>query len=93
MENILERAVILSAGKTLEIEDEIFVRGTAPSATPNAAVGLEELEREHILSILKQTNWIIEGPTGAATILKIHPNTLRSRLKKMGISKATYEVS
>ena len=44
------------------------------------------MERDHIVKVLKQTNWVIDGPRGAAKILNIHPNTLRSRMKKLGIS-------
>jgi formate hydrogenlyase transcriptional activator len=60
---------------------------TDPSASsaPGEALTLEEVERRHILGVLKQTRGVIEGPKGAAKILKLHPNTLRSRLKKLGI--------
>ena len=53
-------------------------------AAANAA-SLEHVEREHVLAILKQTGGVIEGPKGAARILNLHPNTLRSRMKKLGI--------
>ena len=55
---------------------------SAPSPT-----SLADVEREHIVSTLKQTGGVIEGPKGAATILNLHPNTLRSRIKKLGIAK------
>jgi predicted ATPase/transcriptional regulator with GAF, ATPase, and Fis domain len=48
---------------------------------------LDELQRQHILTVLSQTNWVIEGESGAAKMLNLHPNTLRSRLKKMGIQR------
>jgi PAS domain S-box-containing protein len=54
---------------------------------------LESTERSHILAALKQTNWVIEGPRGAARILALHPNTLRSRMKKLGITRTSYESS
>src|SRR5438034_1618145 len=63
--------------------------GTSPS---NGA-SLEEVEREHILSVLKQTAGIVEGPRGAARILNLHPNTLRSRMKKLGIPTKRHEIS
>jgi len=95
LENVLERAVILSSDRTLEIDPEVFAGGAAggtESAVP--PIGLEALERNHILSILKQTNWVIEGDQGAAKLRDLHPNTLRSRLKKMGIRRETsHEVS
>jgi transcriptional regulator with GAF, ATPase, and Fis domain len=45
------------------------------------------MERSHILAVLKQTRWVIEGAKGAAKILDLHPNTLRSRMKKLGIKR------
>ena len=54
---------------------------------------LESMERNHTLNILQQTGWVIEGPKGAARILGLHPNTLRSRLKKLGISRSSHESS
>ncbi len=60
------------------------------SAAPSESAGatLEAVERDHILSTLRKTNWVIDGPSGAAKILSLHPNTLRSRMKKLGISRA-----
>jgi hypothetical protein len=57
---------------------------TPASETP---LSLEEIERRHILSVLEQTRWVIEGPQGAAKVLNLHPNTLRGRLKKLGIQR------
>jgi transcriptional regulator with GAF, ATPase, and Fis domain len=48
---------------------------------------LEELERSHILQVLQQTGWRIEGPKGAAMILGLNPSTLRSRMLKLGIKR------
>ena len=48
---------------------------------------LQENEADHILRVLEQTNWRIDGPKGAAVILKINPSTLRSRMRKLGIQK------
>ena len=45
------------------------------------------MQRLHIINTLKITGGVVEGPGGAATILGLHPNTLRSRMKKLGISK------
>jgi transcriptional regulator with GAF, ATPase, and Fis domain len=46
---------------------------------------LEDVERNHILLVLERTQGVIEGPRGAAKILNVHPNTLRSRMKKLGV--------
>jgi len=55
------------------------------------AASLEEVERRHILKVLEQTGWKISGAKGAAGILKIHPNTLRDRISKLGITRASHE--
>jgi len=48
---------------------------------------LDDVERQHILTVLKATDWRISGPNGAAKILGLNPSTLRSRLKKLGIQR------
>jgi formate hydrogenlyase transcriptional activator len=63
------------------------------SPAPGEALSLEEVEKRHILGVLKQTRGVVEGPKGAARILNLHPNTLRSRIKKLGIKPADYEIS
>ena len=61
----------------------------APAPAPFSGSGtLEDVERAHILAVLAQTGWVIEGPRGAAKILDMHPNTLRSRMKKLGLERA-----
>jgi PAS domain S-box-containing protein len=111
LENILERAVILSNGPTLEIDREVLAPALADSSTgsesPTASSvlegtttgatnggSLESLEstmRNHILVALERSNWIIEGPHGAAKAIALHPNTLRSRMKKLGIVRTSHE--
>jgi formate hydrogenlyase transcriptional activator len=63
---------------------------TPPRNVDSAGRSLENVERNHILSVLKQTRGVIEGPNGAAKILNLHPNTLRSRMKKLGIQRPTH---
>jgi formate hydrogenlyase transcriptional activator len=92
LENVLERAVILATGPILEVDPEILGHPGVESAT-TASSSLEEVERNHILDVLRQARWVIEGPRGAAAALGLHPNTLRSRLKKLGISRASHERS
>jgi PAS domain S-box-containing protein len=86
LENVLERAVILSSGDVLEIDPAILA---TPSSTPVAKdrASLETVERDHIIAVLRETRWVIDGPRGAAKILGLHPNTLRNRLKKLGIER------
>jgi PAS domain S-box-containing protein len=85
LENVLERSVILASGPTLEIDRDFLPDSASPA--PQAS-SLEEVERRHMEAVLKQTDGVIDGPRGAAKILGLHPNTLRSRLKKLGISRA-----
>ncbi len=87
LENVLERAVILETDSVLEIAPGIL---SAPGAVSPASErpSLETVERDHISSVLRETNWVVEGPRGAAKILGLHPNTLRNRLKKLGIERA-----
>jgi formate hydrogenlyase transcriptional activator len=54
-------------------------------AAPGSSPSLEEVERAHVLSVLRQTNGVVDGPKGAAQILKVHPNTLRHRMGRLGI--------
>ncbi len=55
-----------------------------------SAQSLESVERRHILSVLKRTHGVIEGPRGAALLLKLKPSTTRFRMKKLGIAKTDY---
>jgi len=83
LENVIERAVILSTSSTLSIE-----KLRAPDyAAEEKLHSLADNERNYILKVLDRTLWRIEGPKGAAGILNMHPGTLRSRLQKLGITR------
>ncbi len=90
LQNVIERAAILERGPLLELDGEAS-QGPAPAQLAEP-VTLEGLERAHIVQTLESTDWIVEGPRGAATILGIHPNTLRSRMKRLGIARPPHEV-
>ncbi len=93
LENVLERTVILATGPTLDLEIE-GDRSSGPATVNDSSVSsLEAVERRHILAILRQTDWKIDGPRGAARVLGLHPNTLRSRLKKLAITRSSHEPS
>jgi len=85
LENFIERAVILSPGADLNVPLS-ELKPLTGNAT-NGAKTLEGIEREHILKILRQTNWIIGGRSGAATQLGMQRSTLQSRMKKLGIAR------
>ncbi len=93
LENVLERAIILAAGPTLDFEIDGGRTSPLDATEDTAPSSLEAIERRHILAVLGQTNWVIDGPRGAAGILGLHPNTLRSRLKKLGIVRSSHEPS
>jgi len=122
LQNVMERAVVLSSGKLLSLD-----RNLRPTVAASAVIGppissravssvlaptaslpaplpetgalpppaaappgsgsdaLEDVQRRHILAVLERTRGTVEGPNGAAQLLGLHPNTLRSRLKKLGL--------
>jgi formate hydrogenlyase transcriptional activator len=88
LENVLERAVILCRGEELDIPPAHLINSLA-SVQQNTSGDqtIEAVERQHILNVLTRANWKIEGAGGAAEILGLPPNTLRSRLKKLGIER------
>jgi transcriptional regulator with GAF, ATPase, and Fis domain len=85
LENVIERATILAKGPVLQIGD-VLLHGNSAPLLP-VADSLEEVERAHILRVLHDMSWVIEGKQGAAARLGLHPNTLRSRMEKLGIKK------
>jgi formate hydrogenlyase transcriptional activator len=109
LQNVIERAVILSQRSVLELEPDLVPiltplaslpadDGSSKAAQPPAPAAptsptLEEVERAHIVSALKQSKGVVEGPRGAAKILGLHPNTLRHRMAKLGIKRTTHRES
>jgi formate hydrogenlyase transcriptional activator len=104
LENLLERAVILSPGKELRVPlSELksatlapavgadssfsFTSSTSSTSLTSAISTLEEAERQHILRALKQTQWRIAGPKGAAVLLGMKRTTLQARMRKLGIRR------
>jgi len=73
----------------LSVSSAETTRQAAAGAGRTSPLGsLESKMRKHIVAALEQSNWVIDGPRGAAKILDLHPNTLRSRMKKLGIVRA-----
>ena len=85
LEHVIERAVILSEGPELEPID--WLSPSAAKASQGKPLTLDEVERQHILDVLEQTNWRVSGPKGAAAILGLKPTTLEARMKKLGIER------
>jgi transcriptional regulator with GAF, ATPase, and Fis domain len=87
LENVIERAVILAADQTLQIPILHNTQGNIVS-NDTSLLSLAEVEKTHLIKVLESTGWAISGEHGAATILEMHPNTLRSRMSKLGIRRA-----
>jgi len=85
LENVIERAVIISSGSKLNLGNW-FTKKTTNQASDDF-LSIEELERNHITEVLKSTNWRVSGENGAANILKINGKTLDSRMRKLGIKR------
>ena len=101
LQNVIERAVILTKGPILHIPGDDLRVSNANSMALTTAVGsqsrstarssqnmravLDDAERQQIVAALEQANWIVAGPNGAATRLGIKRSTLQSRMQKLGI--------
>jgi formate hydrogenlyase transcriptional activator len=106
LQNVIERAVVLSRGSVLKLGSDLLPVTTEASRdeqipdlrtngrkqeefAANHLSTLEDVEKRHMLQVLDHTEWVIEGQNGAARILDLHPNTLRSRMKKLGLNRST----
>jgi formate hydrogenlyase transcriptional activator len=87
LENVIERAMILSREPMLRIDEHVLGLQDSSAFTASPPTSLKDLERQHILQTLTLTNWRIEGPDGAALRLGIPPGTLRSRMKQFGMTR------
>jgi formate hydrogenlyase transcriptional activator len=99
LQNIIERAAVLSSGRVLELGPDLLPVGRRVEALSGSgepagqALTLEEMERRHIRGALERSRWVIEGPAGAARALGLHPNTLRSRMARLAITRPPHEIS
>jgi formate hydrogenlyase transcriptional activator len=88
LQNVIERAVILSGGPSLQVHvGDLQPAPAQAQASAVAAVTLADAEREHILAILRETAWVVGGPKGAAARLGMRRSTLQWKMKKLGISR------
>jgi formate hydrogenlyase transcriptional activator len=86
LQNVMERAVILSPGPVLQVS----LADLTPHATPACLTPyntLAEAERAHILAVLEETGWVLSGRHGAAARLGLKRSTLQFRLRKLGLSR------
>ncbi len=82
LEHVIERAAILSQGPSLQIDESVLKTQTSQ---PTCDGTLEDVEKAYIIQVLRETDWVVEGDRGAAVRIDLHPNTLRSRMQKLGI--------
>ena len=95
LQNVIERAVIVSTGSVLKVPlDDLRTRKSSADASNGISASedartmrgvLEDAERKQILAALKQTNWIVAGPNGAATLLGMKRSTLQAHMQRLGI--------
>ncbi|WNM64130.1 sigma 54-interacting transcriptional regulator [Candidatus Nitrospira neomarina] len=86
LEHVIERAVILSEGKSLQTIT-IDSQPVGDAGENEEVLTLEACERRHIEQVLEQVGWKISGPGGAAVLLGLRPTTLEARMKKLGLSR------
>ena len=98
LQNVIERAVILSQGSTLNVDvtdlksEKVKCSGEKASSAKSFEIGdirtvLEETERRHILEALRQSDWVVAGPKGAAAQLGMKRSTLQQRIRRLGIAR------
>ena len=85
LQNLMERALILSPGPVLQFRLRDLNIGTLPALDGRKHQTLEQAERAYILATLKDAEWVLSGPRGAATRLGMNRSTLQFRMKKLGI--------
>jgi len=88
LQNVIERAVILSTGPVLKVPvSELKRLAGNGNESLSGQETLEEAERKHILRVLEDTHWVLGGPSGAAARLGLKRTTLQYRMRKLGLSR------
>jgi DNA-binding NtrC family response regulator len=87
LQNVIERAAVLTAGPLVNIEESLGPPLEEPPGRVSST--LADVERDYLRRVLEETRWVIEGKDGAAAILGLRPSTLRSRMQKLGIKRAS----
>jgi formate hydrogenlyase transcriptional activator len=96
LQNLIERAVILSTGPVLNVplndlrpQPQTVAPATPPAnGKPRKIETMEDVERRHVLETLEATDWVVGGPKGAAVLLGLKRSTLQVRMEKLGIRRA-----
>ena len=85
LENVVERAMIASAGSTLQLDAPLVFTAPTREKVEEVSENLDAVQRAHIETVLERCGWRINGSGNTAERLGIHPNTLRFRMKKLGV--------
>ena len=99
LQNVIERGVILTKRPVLFLGPDLLpierpeLDVPQPASSADTSASLKEVERRHILNVLESTGWRLSGAGGAAAVLGLHPNTLRSRMDRLGIRRARHAIS
>ena len=94
LESIIERALISSTSPAVlklsgPLNLAVGSSASSPGSPPGQRIDLAAVNRSHILKVLEQTDWMISGSRGAASVLGMPPSTLRSKMKRLKISRQT----
>jgi DNA-binding NtrC family response regulator/ligand-binding sensor domain-containing protein len=87
LEHVIQRAVVVCKDGSIGLHDLGLDEARSPAAELGTGLSLEEVERRYIQQVLEQTGWVVEGPGGAAAILRLKPSTLRNRMARLGIRR------
>jgi transcriptional regulator with GAF, ATPase, and Fis domain len=92
LENMMERAVIISEGKSLSLSDayQKSSNGEADKNPASTFKPFEEMQRDYIIEALRRCNWRISGPKGAAKLLQLNSRTLASKMRRLGINRKDF---
>ena len=88
LENLIERAVILTTGSALQVPlSDMKISATAAASPTALTTTLAASDREHIIKVLRETRGVLAGPNGAASRLGVKRTTLQYKMKKLGITR------
>lgn len=87
LQNVVERAAVLASGDIATVRDIASTERPTAEDAGESALALTMVEAAHLRHVLGRTAWVIEGPQGAAALLGLEPSTLRSRMRKLGITR------
>ncbi len=87
VENLIERAMIISAGNILEYGDWLPSAKHTGTSSKSSLIKMDDVEKQHITDVLKKAGWKVSGEGGAAKLLGLNPTTLEARMKKLGIKR------